>query len=108
MVASIPAAISVSRFVGQIKGVASAKLNQSGVLAEPFFWQDEYGAFSFDLKRLPNYVAYVEGQKQHHAHQSTIPVLERTRDPQSRVVREPQGLYLVEEDSWRQELEALD
>jgi hypothetical protein len=28
-----------------------------------FFWQREYGAFSFDGKRLPNYIAYVRQQK---------------------------------------------
>ena len=26
-------------------------------------WQDKYGAFSFDAKRLPNYIAYAERQK---------------------------------------------
>ncbi len=67
MVAAIPPSIALSKFVGQVKGVASARFNQSGQSVTPFFWQEEYGIFSFDGKRLPNYIAYVECQKEHHA-----------------------------------------
>ena len=63
MVVSIPPAVSVAKFVGQIKGVASTKSNKSGVSRVRFQWQDEYGAFSFDAKRLPNYITYAQRQK---------------------------------------------
>lgn len=107
MVVAIPAKIAVATFVGQIKGVASAKFNQSQPSATPFYWQEEYGAFSFDGKRLPNVIAYVEHQKQHHAQNSTIPILERTTGEEVRLVKEPTIGYLVEEANWRQEMLAL-
>lgn len=107
MVVAIPAKVAVATFVGQIKGVASAKFNQSHPSAIPFYWQEEYGAFSFDGKRLPNVIAYVENQKQHHAQNSTIPILERTEGEEMRLVKEPTVGYLVEDKNWRLEMMTL-
>ncbi len=109
MVVSIPPAISVSKFVGQIKGAASTRFNKSGISEVPFEWQDEYGAFSFDAKRLPNYIAYVERQKEHHAEGTIIPILERmtSENVGPRLVREDASFYATEVDSWRDELMKL-
>jgi len=109
MVASIPPTIAVSKFVGQIKGVASTRMNKSGISQVRFGWQDAYGAFSFDAKRLPNYIAYVERQKEHHAEGTAIPILERmtSDDAGPRLVREAAPFYVTEEDNWRVELIAL-
>jgi REP element-mobilizing transposase RayT len=79
MVASIPPVISVSRFVGQVKAVASARFNKYGVTGERFSWQNEYGVFSLDRKRLRDHIEYVERQKEHHTARRVVPVLERTR-----------------------------
>ena len=78
MVAAIPPSLSVAEFIGKIKGVTSTRINQSGAREHRFSWQDEYAAFSFDAKRLPRVVAYVENQKVHHASSDLIPALERT------------------------------
>ena len=107
MVVAIPPKISVAKFIGQIKAVASTKFNKSGLTEGSFFWQEEYGVFSFDSKRLPNYIAYVERQKQHHAQHTTIPILERTDDLAVHFAHEDASPYLIEEDVWRRELEAL-
>ena len=109
MVVAIPPAISVARFVGQIKGVASTKFNKSGIGEMRFEWQAEYGAFSFDAKRLPNYIAYVERQKYHHAEGTVIPILERmaSENVGPRLVREAVSAYSTEADSWRAELMKL-
>jgi putative transposase len=106
LVVAIPPAIAVARFIGQIKAVASTKFNKSG-RAEIFFWQEEYGVFSFDGKRLPHYIAYVARQKEHHAHETTIPILERTDDTTMRLAHESSVPYLLEETAWRKELEEL-
>ena len=108
MVAAIPPTIAVSKFVGQIKGVASTRMNKSGISEVRFGWQDAYGAFSFDAKRLPNYIAYVERQKEHHADNTTIPILERmtSQDAGPRLAREAAPFYVAEEDNWREELMA--
>ncbi len=106
MVASIPPAISVAKFVGQVKGSSSSIFNKSGFTQERFYWQEEYGAFSFDRKKLANFVAYAENQKRHHEQVSTIPVLERVVQPEE--IREPAAVYVAEDETWRQELLAFD
>ena len=80
LVVSLPPTIAVSTFVGQVKAVASTKINKSNVTPQPFSWQDEYGAFSFEAQRLRHYVDYVTRQKEHHAKRKLIPALERTRN----------------------------
>ncbi len=107
LVAAIPPKIAVAKFIGQVKAVASTKFNKSGLDTTPFFWQEEYGAFSFDGKRLPNYISYVERQKEHHAQGTTIPILERTEGGPVKLVREPTTIYTLDEDSWRRDLEAM-
>ena len=47
---------------------------------EALAWADDYGALTFDGKRLPYVSAYVERQKEHHAAGTIIPVLERTEE----------------------------
>ena len=107
LVVAIPPRIAVAKFIGQIKAVASTRFNKSGVSEVAFFWQEEYGVFSFDEKRLPNYIAYAERQKEHHAQGTIIPVLERTDDMAVRFAHEVAVAYVAEEDTWRRELEAL-
>lgn len=107
LVTTIPAKIAVATFVGQVKGVASTRFNKSNTRAEPLFWQEGYGAFTSDGKRLPNYIAYVERQKEHHAQGSVFCVLERSDDSTVQMLREDPASYAVEEAAWRAEMEAL-
>lgn len=107
MVASIPARIAVATFIGQTKGTASTRFNKSGVRAEPLFWQEGYSVFTLDSKRLPNYIAYVQRQKEHHAHGTVIPGLERLGDLQVQLVRDESAIYAVEDAAWRAEMDAL-
>jgi REP element-mobilizing transposase RayT len=107
IIVSVPPKIALSRFIGQIKAVASTKFNKSKPDHPPFFWQEEYGAFSFDAKRLPNYIAYVENQKKHHAQGTIIPILERTTNGFPKLVRDEPTIYTVEDAVWRRELETL-
>lgn len=107
LVSTIPPKIAVATFVGQIKGVCSAAVNNQHLCEQPFYWQDDYGAFSFDGKRLNNYIAYVRKQKEHHAQGTTIPILERF-STEDYLIREDEPLYLVDNDDWRRELYALD
>ena len=107
VVTAIPPRIAIARFVGQIKGVTSAKYNQERSDAKKIYWQNEYGVFSFDRKRLPNVVAYVENQKQHHAENQLIPALERTDDGGVKIIRESGALYAIHNDEWWNEMLAL-
>jgi REP element-mobilizing transposase RayT len=83
VVLSMPPKLAPAFFIGQVKGASSARLNRSGLFNSPFAWQDEYAVFSFDAKRLPRHVAYVENQKAHHSQATVIPALERTGETSS-------------------------
>jgi len=108
-VVAIPPALAIAKFVGQIKGVASTRVNtQLAISGRNFAWQESYGAFSFDGKRLPYIVDYVQNQKQHHAGQGLIPVLERTDDSAVQLLREEPSIYLTGMDAWREEMLALE
>lgn len=107
VVTTIPARISVATFIGQIKGVASSRFNKEYKTDRPFYWQEKYGAFTFDQKRLPNVIAYVENQKQHHTANTTIPVLEWLDDEKPMLIQEENPLYHIETDEWRREMLAL-
>jgi len=108
VVTSIPPRIAVAKFVGQLKGVSSARINKIRNIAEPrFAWQGEYGVFSFDHKRLPNVVAYVNKQKEHHAANNLIPMLERDEGESVRLVREDEIIYAVDDPLWWREMLTL-
>ena len=107
MVVSIPPAVAVARFVGQVKAAASTRFNKSGVTEARFLWQAEYAAFSFDRKRLPNYIAYVRGQKEHHRTNQLIPILEATEVMTRPGVAEASEEYGLDQTSWRTEMGSL-
>lgn len=107
MVAAIPPRIAIAKFIGQVKAVASTKFNKSDLSDSSFFWQEEYGVFSFDGKRLPNFISYVERQKEHHAQKTTVPVLERSDDMAVRIAHESDSTYALDENTWRRELEIV-
>ncbi len=98
MVVTIPPKIAVSKFVGQVKAVAATKFNKLTSQRTTLYWQSEYAAFSFDERRLPNYVAYVEKQREHHATKRLIPILEWGDEDVS--LRESCVDYAIECDGW--------
>lgn len=118
LVTAVPPTIPIAKFVGQVKAVSSGRINKSNLLPHSFYWQEEYGVFSFDKKRLPNFVEYVERQKEHHAQQNLIPILERDGDNEHRgkttssvyTVKEASTPYRVapHNDDWWATMLALD
>ena len=108
LVAAVPPKLAVADFIGQVKGTTSTRYNQSTPPETPLYWQDEYGVFSFDGKRLPNYVAYVENQKAHHADGQLLRILERTKELAMPFVQESQAPYIEAADPWWREMELLD
>ncbi len=74
---SVPPIIAVSELVRQVKGGSSHFINHELDLPVSFAWQTEYGVLSFGQKQLSGVIEYIRGQKQHHAQQTTIPILER-------------------------------
>lgn len=94
---SIPPSTAVSEFVRQIKGYSSSRYNKSSSSLELFSWQQEYGVFSFDKKRLPSIIAYIERQKEHHREGNLISTLERC-EQDTREVSDEAGEYVIPED----------
>ena len=107
MVASLPPALAVADFIGQVKGYSSHRINKDGLMATRFGWQAEYGAFSCDRKRLPHLIAYVENQKRHHADRTTLRILERTSASAATEIRQHAASYDSDDTEWRRELEDL-
>ena len=108
LVVTVPPKVSIANFIGQVKGATSARYNQATRRETPLVWQDEYGVFSFDGKRLSNYIAYVENQKAHHAEDQLLRILERTNDLALPFVQESQASYTHEVAAWWREMESLD
>jgi len=104
LVAAIPPRLAVADFIGQVKGVSAASYNKLRRPGGPVYWREEYGAFSFDRKRLPHCVACVEGQAQHHAENRLIPALEHTLPPETQGVRERAPSYIALPGDWWREL----
>jgi putative transposase len=107
-VAAVPPKLAVADFIGQVKGATSTRYNQSTPPEPPLYWQDEYGVFSFDGKRLPNYLAYVENQKAHHTDGQLLRILERTKELAMPFVQESQAAYIQDNDAWWTEMESMD
>ena len=108
LVASIPPSIAIAKFIGQVKAVAATKFNKSGHPEAPLYWQRSYGAFSFDKKRLPNYVQYVNTQKEHHRQGTIIYTLERSKTDGMKLIRESGPDYKLDDIDWRQEFDVYD
>lgn len=108
MVATIPPKLAVAQFVGQVKGVASTRFNKEHKAHPSFFWQTEYSALSFDKKRLPYVVAYVEHQKEHHAQNELIPLLERDgTENQQKTIHDSVDTYLPNYAQWLKEMHTI-
>ena len=66
----IPARLSVTELVKQVKGASSHLLNNR--LKIPFKWQGGYGAFTVSKSALPRARAYVLNQQQHHEYGTAL------------------------------------
>ena len=61
---SLPATMPLAKAVQLIKGGSSKWMNDSG--SSGFRWQEAYGAFSIGVSQVPNTVAYIQKQLEHH------------------------------------------
>jgi putative transposase len=78
MAVSIPPTLTISEFIGQLKGGSSHDVNQAaGRHAKVLEWQNGYGVVSFGTRDSPWVVEYVRNQREHHARGTTQERLER-------------------------------
>jgi putative transposase len=87
---SIPPSVTVSNVVQGMKGRSSFLINRSRSTGQDDFgWQREFGIVSFSERSLPDVVAYVENQRQHHAEGTIRSYLERASDPKQAPLNAP-------------------
>ena len=98
---SIPPKVSVSDFVGQVKGSSSFHINHLPGDRPRLQWQREYGVMSFRRTDVERIVEYIERQKEHHGPGGTVSRTLETcseeEDEQAGEVREERVEY---GDAW--------
>lgn len=58
--------LSHSEMLQQIKGRSSKWIHETFPLQREFAWQEGYGGFSVSKSAVPEVVAYIQRQKEHH------------------------------------------
>jgi REP element-mobilizing transposase RayT len=79
---TIPPTLTISEFVGQLKGATSYEVNHHGGTREAILqWQSGYGVVSFGSKDLEWIKQYIRNQREHHTNGQIHSRLERVTDP---------------------------
>jgi putative transposase len=78
--ASVPPSISLSKWIGSVKGVTARAINTHFERDTRFHWQAGYGVMSFGETALGKVTAYIANQKQHHANGDVNRYLENIGD----------------------------
>ena len=76
LIATVPSSLSLSMFIGQVKGSASYLASRFTNDSAALVWQAEYGVVSVSESHLPVVVRYVRLQQQHHTAHTLNPKLE--------------------------------
>ena len=63
---SLPATLAISKAVQLLKGNSSKWIHESFPEHRNFGWQEGYGAFSIGMSGIPDTVAYIQNQAEHH------------------------------------------
>jgi putative transposase len=63
---SMPTTLSIAKAIQSIKGGSSAWIHQNFGQLRNFSWQEGYGAFSVSISQLPETIAYIQNQEEHH------------------------------------------
>jgi putative transposase len=64
---TIPPTLTISDFIGQLKGGTSHDVNQALGGQKELQWQTGYGVVSFGRRDLPWVIEYIRNQREHHA-----------------------------------------
>ena len=63
-----PPTIAPSQIAQYLKGDSSKWIHETFPELHDFAWQEGYGAFSVSISHLPETIAYIENQREHHHH----------------------------------------
>ncbi len=70
IVCTLPRTVTVSKLLEEIKKSSSTWIKQQDPACKSFAWQAGYGAFSLGMSQLPDVIAYIENQEEHHRKRS--------------------------------------
>ena len=73
---SIPPTLTVSDWIGELKGASAYYVNKKVANRKVLEWQSGYGVVGFGTKDLPWVIRYVENQREHHGAGTTHERLE--------------------------------
>jgi putative transposase len=81
---TVPPTLTISTFVGQVKGASSHDVNQHfATRGKVLEWQAGYGVVTFRSKDLPWVRDYVRKQREHHASGKAVDRLERIAEQEA-------------------------
>ena len=84
VVVTVPPTLTISEFVGQLKGGSSHDVNAAmGQRSKLLQWQVGYGVVSFGTRDMPWVVEYVRNQREHHLRGTAQERLERITQEES-------------------------
>lgn len=70
LLVTLPTTVSIAKGIQLIKGGSSKWLHETFPPLRGFAWQEGYGAFSVSVSNIPETVAYIAGQEEHHRKRS--------------------------------------
>ena len=70
LLVSLPTTISLAKGVQLIKGGSSKWLHEIFPSLLDFSWQEGYGVFGVSVSHVPETIAYIAGQEEHHRQKS--------------------------------------
>ena len=71
LVHSLPRTKTIADIMNAVKSVSSKWIKTKGPQYREFAWQDGYGTFSVDYRKLDGLIHYVRNQRNHHGKQNT-------------------------------------
>lgn len=75
LLCSVPPQISLSDFVGQIKGYSAHEINN--IFGEKYIqWQQGFGGLTLSSNGTPFIKSYIQNQNKHHGENNIIKILE--------------------------------
>jgi REP element-mobilizing transposase RayT len=84
LLARLPPTVTVSGFIGKVKGATSYRVNRE---VKPRFrlrWQEGYGVISVRKGEIEKVSRYVDGQEEHHKRGKLSDLLERLEGEEDR------------------------
>jgi len=74
----LPPKVTVSDFIGEVKGAASYRVNHDLKSCQGLYWQEGYGVLTVRKDELEKVSRYIDNQEEHHRSRRLSVLLEMT------------------------------